>query len=169
MRSSKIITLLVATAVLCLATATSAFAADSGTVYGQATMQPTISISLGTHGSAEFPLTYVQGVSYEWETNHLNVENSGDVPVKLFVQSASAPADGHGNTWTFGDFTWSSTNTCVWTIGNTFVPDQGSNDMQTRVAAQDTGTTGTSFEFPTTYSGNTFHMSALITAEQAAN
>jgi len=176
MRSSKLVILSVMAAVLVFAAATSAYAAGSGTVYGQATMQPTVSIVLSGAGSdAGNPLTYAGRAGENVPNNNgiwITVANNGDVATPLLLGWGSDPTDGV-TTWTLNS-TFADATNCTWDFVPMFpsfdiarVPANGELPVSFGPTALDVGESvnfATFFGFPTSFDGSTHTMTALIIA-----
>ena len=179
MKISRMAIMVAATAILMLATATSAFAAASttGTVYGQATMTPTISIAVsGTGSSSGTPLIYTGKASQTQVaptgSAQFIVTNNGASSVALYCGYGANPTDGT-NTWALA--TAAGSASAKWTsskAGEMFgVVVPGSSEAARAIPGAGTVAAGTSasfdtfFDFPTTYQGGTFNMSMLISAQ----
>ena len=174
MRSSKYAALLALAAVMVLATAATAFAqpGSSGPVYGQATMQPVLSISVaaGSEGTLYYwgqPNDTVYTGAFA-NPSDITVTNTGDASTKLYLGWGSNPnVNGGSDAWEYGAI--SNIHTCVWKIGGVSVPSEGNVQVQlsTSLAKGDSKEFGTSFTFPNTYSGSSaaHSMSAIISAE----
>ena len=175
MRSSKLVVLSALAAVLVFAAATSAYAAGSGTVYGQATMQPTVSIVLSGPGSDPgWPLTF-QGVAGDrvWADNgRITVNNNGDVAVPLLLGFGSDPTDG-ASVWSLGDN--QAATQCIWDFYSptvlfnavTRVPSNVGIPVSfgpTALAVGDYTEFDSQFRFPTSFDGTPHTMTALIIA-----
>ncbi|PKQ16706.1 MAG: hypothetical protein CVT67_02750 [Actinobacteria bacterium HGW-Actinobacteria-7] len=177
MKRSKLITLFAMVAAMVLATAASAYAgAPGGTVYGQATMQPTVSIVLGGAGSdSGWPLVY-SATAGEWapeaDWDRVTVTNNGDVNVPLSLGYGSDPTDGE-NTWYFANSV--DDTHCMWEFmsgpplfGGARVPDSmGSPNLLSPepLLVGDSVQLDTFFTFPTSYDGTPHTMTALIIAD----
>ena len=172
MKSSKYVVLIALAAVMVLATAASAYADNSqGTVYGQATMRPTVSIQVNSA-----PLWYSgksgQTVPSNWWMDpgmgEVEVYNDGDAATSLSLGWGTDPTSGQGNdNWTFGDS--ADTNVCVWQIGGVNVPSASSGSPRALYSNLNVGQNenfDTNFTFPTNYTnGNRHDMTAIISAE----
>lgn len=174
MKSYKLVAALAVFTIIMLAAAAAyAEPGDSGTVYGQATMQPTVSIAISGQGSADFmPLDYEgrsgQNVT-EVAERTFTVSNTGDAPVALMLGYGSDPSDG-SDVWYLRDY--QDTNACTWTffcpggVGYQAVPSSsgsprylGSLDVDSHADVQ------TYFGFPINFTnGNTHSMTAIIYA-----
>ena len=163
-------------AAMLLATAASAYAgaSSSGTVYGQATMQPTVALVIGGCGRQVDPLSY-SGTSgstdYRYNANNWAtiVSNDGDANIYPMLEFGSNPTlDGDSSKyWTYGS--GSSDSVCTWSIGQAEVPAQGGNPVPLATTSNSIASGrykeyGSWFTFPTSYAGGTFYMTALITA-----
>jgi hypothetical protein len=175
MKVSKLFALAAMTAVLVFAFAAFAYAGNGndsqGTVYGQATMQPTVSIQIsGTGSDSSNPLVYwgrkgqfVQSVGW----SQVTLTNNGDVDVPILLGYGSNPTDG-SDTWNFADSPGSTD--CVWTImgnlGGTNVPafDGAPRQLYPSFAPGRSDGVNTYFTFPTTFNGNAHGMTALFIA-----
>ena len=175
MRSSKLVILSAMAAVLVFAAATSAYAAGSGTVYGQATMQPTVSIVVGGAGSdSGMPLVF-NGPEGQWVLNSsgiLTVTNDGDTAVQLSLGFGSDPTDGV-STWSLGSY--ADATHCMWNIDSmsppfisiTQVPANGEPPISfgpDPLQSGDTAQFDSHFFFPTSFDGTPHTMTALIIA-----
>jgi hypothetical protein len=172
MRSLKIFVLIVMCAGLVLGTAASAYAytGSQGTVYGQATMQPTVSIQLtGTGTDLGNPLVY-QGHAGDtvWSTGYAQVmvTNNGDVGTPILLGYGSDPTDG-SNTWPFADSASATDSKWEFTAGSwVTVPGSGVGPRQLigSLAPGDLAGVVNRFTFPTTFNGNVHSMQALFIA-----
>jgi hypothetical protein len=140
-------------------------------VYGQATMQPTVSIQIsGTGSDSGNPLVYsgrkgqlVQPVGW----SQVTLTNNGDVDVPILLGYGSNPTDGT-DTWSFADI--AGPTACVWGIwgnlGVTNVPAYGEPPRQLYPGFAPGRSDGvnTNFTFPTTFNGNAHNMTALFIA-----
>lgn len=175
MKAIRIVTALAVFSIILLAAAAAyAMPGDSGTVYGQATMQPTVSISLGGAGASSFdPLVYVgrpgQSV-WEQDERELVVTNTGDIPVDLTLEWGSDPSDGF-DTWTLGDSNGS--NACVWSLiragyeGTNVPSSSGGPRYLGGLDHGDSTWVGSQFTFPTDFTNtNTHSMTAIISASE---
>jgi hypothetical protein len=169
MNHRKSIAVLVAlTVVVVFAAAASAYAmpGPQGTVYGQATMQPTVSVTLtGTGSDLGVPLTY-SGRKGEtvWANNEgsVLVTNTGDMFTTMLLGYGSDPTDGN-TTWRLGE-------DCNWTFVGESISDVPALDSGPRPLIFNMGPGGsrwvsTRFTFPNNYDGSTHTMTALIIAE----
>jgi hypothetical protein len=167
MKSTRLVVLFAAVVVLLFATAASAYAynGSQGTVYGQATMQPTVSIQLSGAGSdSENPLVYT-GRKDEtvWANNfdHVTVTNDGDVSTPILLGYGSDPTDG-SNTWYYG-------TDCNWTFFGEMIQDVPSNFSGPRAVffdlqPGDSRSLDSRFTFPSSFNGNAHTMTALLIA-----
>ena len=176
MKNSLRIALIGVAAAMVLAAATSVYAAGSGTVYGQATMQPTVSIVLSGAGSdAGNPLAYAGRAGEAVANNNgtsITVANNGDVATPLLLGWGSDPTDGV-TTWTLNS-TFADATNCTWDFVPMFpsfdiarVPANGELPVSFGTAALDVGgsvTFVTIFGFPTSFDGSPHTMTALIIA-----
>jgi hypothetical protein len=159
------------------AAAASAIAESAPNVYGQATMQPLVSIQVsGTGSNSGNPLVFVgqrgQSVTPEGGGN-ITLTNDGDVPVSISVGHAFSPADGLGSVWTY-TVGGPGPNSCVWVFsipmeGNATVKESGVTPtmvLTPNLAAGDSRTVYSAFAFPTVLgSGNAHVMAAVFWAE----
>ena len=175
MKRATLVICLVAIMLLAL-TAASAYANDppQGTVYGQATMQPTVALSISGYGMPGNPLSY-HGTSgstdYRYNENNWSVvvRNDGDTTIYPMLTFGTNPTlESDSNTqWTYGEGV--GVNQCEWDIGQSAVPaSSGSSvplaSMLNDIAPTESKSYGSSFTFPTNYTGGTFDMTAVITA-----
>jgi len=171
MKNSLRIILVGIAAAMVLAAATSAYAAGSGTVYGQATMQPTVSIVLSGVGSdSQNPLVY-EGRANQGSIPNGNalitVTNSGEQTIPLLLGYGSDPTDGN-DTWAISDTPGASN--CIWR----FYPDPNGTNVPGGMGSPRELVTGllpgewrdfsSTFYFPETFNGNPHTMTALIIA-----
>jgi hypothetical protein len=166
MKVSKLFMLVTMIAVLVFAFAASAYAEPGGTVYGQATMQPTVSVTLSGAGSdSGNPLTY-SGLKNEgvWANSGgtLTVTNTGETATTMFLGYGSDPTD--GNT------TWHFDQGCSWTFfgnwtANVPASGVGSRPLCSSMSPGASMSLVSRFKFPNTYDGSTHSMTALIIAE----
>jgi hypothetical protein len=169
MNHRKAIAVLVAlTAVVVFAAAASAYAmpGSQGTVYGQATMQPTVSVQLsGTGSDPGNPLVYTgrrgEGV---WADgfSRITVSNTGDASTAMLLGYGSDPTDGN-TTWHLGE-------DCDWTFfGDWSAPVPafyaGPRLLFFNIAPGDSRSVDSNFTFPNSYDGNAHTMTALIIAQ----
>jgi hypothetical protein len=174
MRSFKLFVLIAMIAVLVLAFAAVASAqpGDSqGTVYGQATMQPQISIQVSGAGSdSGSPLVYWGRPNQGYIPNGnalVTVTNTGDQNVPILLGHGSDPTDGN-DTWAFTD-TGGPSN-CIWVLygdaGGVNVPGSGVDPREfiSGLAPGDSHEFSSTFYFPSSYNGNTHTMTALLIA-----
>jgi hypothetical protein len=171
MSHRRSIALFVALAVVVVfATAASAYAMPDGmqgTVYGQATMQPTVSVALsGTGSDPDIPLTY-SGRKGEtvWAVGEgmLTVTNTGDMPTAILLGYGSDPTDGN-TTWRLGE-------DCNWQFwGGDMIEDvpafyAGPRPLFFNIDPSGSRWLDTRFTFPDNYDGSTHSMTALIIGE----
>jgi hypothetical protein len=168
MRSLKIFALIAMCAGLVLGTVASAYAytGSQGTVYGQATMQPTVSIQLSGAGSdSGNPLIYNGRAGYAvWADGNaqVTVTNDGDVTTPILLGWGSDPTDG-SDTWRLG-------TDCYWT----FASSDGWRTVQDRFNAPqplifnllpgDSQGMSSFFQFPSSFNGTAHSMQALLIA-----
>jgi hypothetical protein len=155
--------------VVVFATAASAYAqsdGSQGTVYGQATMQPTVSVQLsGTGSDAGDPLTYSgRKGDTVWADGfgQVTVTNSGELATTMFLGYGSDPTDGN-TTWRLGE-------DCNWTFFGDWVSDVPASYGGPRplIVNMDPGASrsiDSRFSFPYSYDGNAHSMTALVIAE----
>ncbi|PKQ16707.1 MAG: hypothetical protein CVT67_02755 [Actinobacteria bacterium HGW-Actinobacteria-7] len=175
MKRSKLVTLFAMVAAMVFASAAAAYAAPGGTVYGQATMQPTISIVVGGAGSdSGMPLVY-EGPKDQWAMNFngpLTITNDGDTAAQLSLGFGSDPTDGV-TTWSLGSY--SDATHCMWNLDAmsppfmsiTQVPASGEPPVSfgpDPLMPGDTAFFDSHFFFPATYDGSPHTMTALIIA-----
>jgi hypothetical protein len=169
MRNHKLFTVIAMIAVLVFAFAASAYAGNGsqGTVYGQATMQPAVSVTLsGTGSDPDIPLMY-SGRKGEtvWASNEgmLTVTNTGDASTAILLGYGSDPTDGN-TTWRLGE-------DCNWTFwGGDMIEDvpalyAGPRPLFFNIDPSGLRWLDTRFTFPNNYDGSTHSMTALIIAE----
>jgi len=180
MKTSRMAILLAAAALLLPATATSAFAAENGTVYGRATMTHVMSIVISADGTeADLPLIY-RGAAGEKNVhpdrdNTFMVTNNGASPVSLYLAFGSNPTDASDPASYYDLGSTCGENRAVWTVhaggadSSYDVPAENTAPVQmTRSFEVDGSSWFTSlFSFPSNYTGGTFNMSLLITASAA--
>ena len=171
MKNSLRIILVGIAAAMVLAAATSAYAAGSGTVYGQATMQPTVSIVLSGVGSdSQNPLVYEGRANQGYMPNgeaRVTVTNSGEQTVPILLGYGSDPTDG-SDTWPISDMPGLSN--CIWLfygdLGGTNVP--GSNgsprELVPALLPGEWRNFNSTFYFPETFNGSPHTMTALLIA-----
>ena len=171
MRISRLAVLVAAAALFMSATATSAFSASSATVYGRATMTPTVSIALSGAGCSEsIPLIYEgeAGTLASPKSGAIQVTNTGTAATALYLGLGSRPQSG-AKSWSLGPS--SAADQCAWFFTgqdglNVFVP----TDSPSRAKLWDSLSPGASHEFlsgvrlPSNYTDGDFAMTALITA-----
>jgi hypothetical protein len=173
MKSSRLIVLVSMIAVLMFAVATSASAQPGaqGTVYGQATMQPQISIEVGGAGSdSGSPLVYSGRPGYGYlpiDNAQVTVTNTGEQNVPILL--------GYGSDPTYGNDMWAFTDTggpsnCIWMFygdwGGVNVPGSGvePREVISGLLPGDSHEFSSIFYFPSSYNGNTHTMTALLIA-----
>jgi hypothetical protein len=166
----SIVLLVVLAVVVVFATAASAYAmpGSQGTVYGQATMQPTVSVTLsGTGADPEMPLTY-SGRKGEtvWSNmgGWVTVTNTGETAATMLLGYGSDPTDGN-TTWRLGE-------DCNWTFDGDWTSDVPASSMGPRLLllGMSPGSSrwlSSRFTFPNNYDGSTHSMTALIIAEDS--
>jgi hypothetical protein len=169
MRSFKLFVLIAMIAILLFAA--SAQPGSQGTVYGQATMQPQISIQVSGPGSdSGFPLSYSgrPNQGYIPDGNALvTVSNTGDQNVPILLGYGSDPTDGN-DTWAFTDT--GGVSNCIWVLygdaGGVNVPGSGVDPREfiSGLAPGDSHEFSSTFYFPSSYNGNTHTMTALLIA-----
>lgn len=169
MKSTRLVFLSAAIVVLLFATAASAYAQpdpSQGTVYGQATMQPMVSIQLsGTGSDPGNPLVYN---GHAGETvppagfAEVNVTNDGDETTPILLGYGSDPTDG-SDTWHLG-------SDCGWVFqgdfGLTWVPASSSGPVLL-FGGMNPGVSRSmmpAFTFPGSFNGNAHSMQALLIA-----
>jgi hypothetical protein len=168
MKSSRLVVLLAAIVVLVFASAASAYAfpGSQGTVYGQATMQPTVSIQLsGTGSDPGNPLVYRGQAGQTVEPEgfaEVTVTNDGDVQTPILLGYGSDPTDG-SDVWHLG-------SDCGWVFqgdfGQRWVPDSSSGPLML-FGGLDPGNSRSmmpAFTFPNSFNGNAHSMQALLIA-----
>jgi hypothetical protein len=168
MKSTRLVVLFAMIVVLLFASAASVYAmpdGSHGTVYGQATMEPMVSIQLSGAGTDPGdPLSYhgrrgetVWPDGFPWVT----VTNDGDMDTPILLGYGSDPTDG-SNTWAYG-------TDCDWTFFGdvgTSVPSNSSGPQELifNLAPGNSRSLDSRFTFPNNYNGNTHTMQALIIA-----
>jgi hypothetical protein len=170
MKVSKLFMLVTMIAVLVFAFAASAYAEPGGTVYGQATMQPTVSIQLAGAGSdSGTPLVYEgRGGDDVWASGlaQVTVTNDGQVDVPIFLGYGSDPTDG-SNTWPLADSASATDSKWEFRAGSwVTVPGSGVGPRQLigSLTAGSSQSVSNCFTFPTTFNGNPHTMTALFIA-----
>ena len=177
MKISRMAILVAATAILMLATATSAFAASNGTVYGQATMTSTISLELGASGFSVDQALIYNGTEADEDVPELNgqqvwVKNTGANDVRLFLNNDSDPynnvtEDSYALGSAAGDTVgvWTFTQGLAGSTPHT-VPAEGEAPTEfASLAADSDAMFDNSFSFPTVHYEGDFTMTTLITAQ----
>jgi ubiquitin len=157
--------------------------AGSGNVFGQATMQPVVSIQLSGSGSDPGdPLVYdaVAGApALARDGAELTVSNDGDEPTALSLGFGSDPTNG-SDAWTFIDTEGAypgDGSACAWLFGyedpldpydtgQAFVPSEGAPPNPLH-GPLDPGASVALRSFlvaPSTYHGGTYQMTAVVIA-----
>jgi ubiquitin len=157
--------------------------AGSGNVYGQATMQPVVSIQLSGSGSDPGdPLVYdaVAGQpALARDGAEFTVTNDGDEPTTLSLGFGSNPTNG-SDAWTFIDSEAGypgDGNACMWLFGyenpldpndtgQALVPSEGAPPSALH-GPVDPGASvafGSFLLAPSTYHGGTYQMTAIVIA-----
>jgi large subunit ribosomal protein L40e len=160
--------------------------AGSGNVYGQATMQPVVSVQLSGSGSDPGdPLVYdlVPGQpALARDGAELTVTNDGDEPTAFSLGFGSNPTNG-SDAWTFidGEAGYPGDGTvCAWLFGyenpldpydtgTALVPPEGAgpNVLHGNVAPGGSVAFGSFVLAPSAYHGGTYQMTAIVIAGSA--
>ncbi len=177
MRCARPLMLGVLTGALLLAFAAPALAADDGTVYGQAQMNSTLSLSISGRGSsAGTPLNFAGDpgdLVYSTPDEYPVITNNGTADIAGLTVAAGTVPTHNSSTWSYGSTAGSTT--CVWEFKSsgydgdwTVLPGSGS----AVVSIGGTLTPGnftdlySRFTFPTTYAGGLYTMTAIVTATE---
>jgi hypothetical protein len=172
MKSSKLVAPFAMSVVLLLAMVAPASAGTvtQGTVYGQATMQPVVSIQLsGTGSDPGNPLVYDGRAGQDvWPAGmaRVTLTNDGQVDVPILLGYGSDPTDGV-DTWNLADS--AGATDCKWEFqAGSWVTVPGHSDaprqLVEKLNAGDSLDVWNCFTFPTTFNGNPHAMSALVIA-----
>ncbi|HEY5472285.1 MAG TPA: hypothetical protein VIK32_03730 [Candidatus Limnocylindrales bacterium] len=164
MRTARwVILFAVAMTAVLAAGAPPAFAGSSSVIYGEVSMESTVSLEMS--GS---PLVYR---AHKGETTtptagtDVTITNTGEGGIPVLLGFGSSPTDG-ADTWNFADAT--GPNDCIWMFsgqtGLIDVPSDGDapRALFTRLPPGEPTPLLTYFAFPTVYKANAHAMSALI-------